>query len=300
MNWGQVIPSRDGTRIFADGFTPRGELSRIDPRTGILQPFLGGISAEFASFSPDGKSVAYVLFPEGTLWKADLEGANRIKLAGEPDYIYNPHWSPDSKQILYSADLFDSSHSPIYLVSADGGMPQRLLPGDGAAKGDACWSADGKRVLFSQGGLGSPNSDVRILDLGSGQVTVVPGSSGMVSPRWSLDGRFILAPFADSRRALPIFDFKTQKWSMVPVNGDVEFPSFSRDSRYIYFLRTGSNQGVIRIPVAGGKEERVIDMPQWHITGYLGFSMTLDPTDAPLVLRDVGTDDIYALTLEEK
>jgi hypothetical protein len=28
--------------------------------------------------------------------------------------------------------------------------------------------------------------------------------------------------------------------------------------------------------------------------------MSLDPTDAPLVLRDVGSDDIYALTLEEK
>jgi len=28
--------------------------------------------------------------------------------------------------------------------------------------------------------------------------------------------------------------------------------------------------------------------------------MTLDPTDAPLVLRDVGSDDIYALALEEK
>jgi len=26
--------------------------------------------------------------------------------------------------------------------------------------------------------------------------------------------------------------------------------------------------------------------------------MSLDPTDAPLVLRDIGTDDLYALTLE--
>jgi hypothetical protein len=26
----------------------------------------------------------------------------------------------------------------------------------------------------------------------------------------------------------------------------------------------------------------------------------LDPTDAPLLLRDIGSDDIYALTLNEK
>lgn len=298
VNWGQLIPSRDGTKIFAEGITPRGELSRIDPRTGALQPLLGGISAEFAAFSPDGKSVAYVLFPEGTLWKADQDGTNRIQLAEGPDHIFNPRWSPDSKQILFSTTP-DLAHGSIHLVSAVGGKPQRLLPGDGAAH-DANWSPDGKQVLFSQGVVVSPNDDLRILDLGSGQVTVVPGSSGMFSPRWSPDGRFILALFADSRRSLPVFDFKTQKWSTVSVNGDVQFPSFSRDGRYIYFLRWGRDQGVIRIPVTGGKEERVIDMSKWHITGFMNFSMTLDPTDAPLVLRDIGSDDIYALAVEEK
>jgi hypothetical protein len=157
-------------------------------------------------------------------------------------------------------------------------------------------------VLFARGVWATHNedADLRILDLESGKITAVPGSSGMYSPRWSPDGRFILAVFADSRRTLPVFDFKTQQWSMIPINGDVQFPSFSRDSRYIYFLRSGREQGVYRIPVIGGKEERVIDMSKWHLTGYWGYSMTLDPTDAPLVLRDVGSDDIYALTLEEK
>jgi hypothetical protein len=31
-----------------------------------------------------------------------------------------------------------------------------------------------------------------------------------------------------------------------------------------------------------------------------GILLGLDPTDAPLVLRDTGSSDIYALTLEEK
>ena len=34
----------------------------------------------------------------------------------------------------------------------------------------------------------------------------------------------------------------------------------------------------------------------WYANGWLG----LDPTDAPLLLRDAGTDEIYALTLEQK
>ena len=80
----------------------------------------------------------------------------------------------------------------------------------------------------------------------------------------------------------------------------MEFPSFTRDSRFLYVLRFGRDQGVFRVPVAGGKVERVVNMNDWHLTGMLGFSMSLDATDAPLVLRDTGSDDIYALTLEEK
>jgi DNA-binding winged helix-turn-helix (wHTH) protein/Tol biopolymer transport system component len=298
VRWHQLVPSRDGTKIFADGTTPRGELSRVDPRTGVLQPLLGGLSAEFVSFSPDGNSVAYVLYPEGSLWKANRDGGNRVLLADGPDYAFNPRWSPDSKQIVFSTSTADGGHCANYLVSADGGRPRRLVPEDGADMHDPNWSPEGKRVLFGRGDCTTKQGDLRILDVNSGQVTVVPGSSNMWSPRWSPDGRYVVAFFSDSRPGLPLFDFKTQQWSRLPVNGDLEFPSFSRDSRYMYFLRFGRDQGVFRIPVTGGKEERVVDLAQWHITGNFGFSMTLDLTDAPLVMRDTGTDDIYALTLE--
>jgi Tol biopolymer transport system component len=104
----------------------------MDPSTGALLPFLGGISAEFSSFSSDGKSVAYVLFPEGKLWKADQDGSNRIQLAGGPDQIVDPRWLPDAKQIVFGTTSFDGLHRKIHIVSVDGGKPQRLLPGDGA------------------------------------------------------------------------------------------------------------------------------------------------------------------------
>jgi len=58
------------------------------------------------------------------------------------------------------------------------------------------------------------------------------------------------------------------------------------------------DQGLFRISVAGGREERVMNMSDWHLTGRFGASMSLDPNGAPLLLRDVGSDDIYALTLE--
>ncbi len=138
-----------------------------------------------------------------------------------------------------------------------------------------------------------------ILDVSSRRIETIPGSTSFFSPRWSPDGRYI-AGLDRNASNLQVFDLKTQRWAALTANGDVQFPSFSRDGRFIYFLHAGRDQGVFRIPVTGGKLERVADLREQHLTGFVGFSMSLDPTDTPLVLRDVGSDDIYALTLEEK
>ena len=57
---------------------------------------------------------------------------------------------------------------------------------------------------------------------------------------------------------------------------------------------------MLRIPITGGDAERIADLKGVHYTGYYGTWFGLDSTDAPLLLRDVGTSDIYALTLEHK
>ena len=301
IGWARAIAGRDGKTIFAHGYTPRGELTRIDLKTGSPQPFLDGISAEFVSFSPDGNSVAYVAYPEGTLWKANRDGSNRLQLTTPSSHqVYNPRWSPDAKQILFTT-ANPSGLNTIHRISAADGTPQWLMSELAANVHDPNWSPDGEKVVFANSTIAAPEKlGLRIVDLNTRQVTVVQGSAGKWSPRWSPDGRYIAALIFPQINHLPVFDLKLQQWLDLPVNGEVEFPSFSHDSKFIYFLRYGKDQGVFRIPVNGGKEARVADMSGWHLTGYVGFSMSLDPTDSPLVLRDVGSDDIYALTLEMK
>lgn len=300
VDWWQPIPSRDGKKIFAEGYTLRGELSRIDPKTGSLQPFLGGISAEYVSFSPDGNFVAYVAFPDGTLWKANRDGSNRMQLTRPPEYVLNPRWSPNSKEVVFMTETPDGHYS-IRRVSAADGTPLWLPSEQPADTTDPNWSPDGTKVLFGAGMaqvIQAAKADLRIVDLNTRQVTVIPNSAGKWSPRWSPDGRYIAALLTPRINRLPVFDLKLQRWFDLPVNHDVEFPKFSHDSKFIYFLSGGQDQGVFRIPVTGGKEERVVDMANWHLTGHFAGSLSLDPGDAPLVLRDTGSDDIYALTLE--
>jgi hypothetical protein len=67
-------------------------------------------------------------------------------------------------------------------------------------------------------------------------------------------------------------------------------------------MLAGHEEGKHPIPhLSGGDEDRIVDLKEfrnmgWYAGGWLG----LDPTDAPLLLRDTGTDEIYALTLEQK
>jgi len=57
---------------------------------------------------------------------------------------------------------------------------------------------------------------------------------------------------------------------------------------------------VLRVPVKGGKPQLVTDLKDIHYTGALGLWLGLDPSDAPLLLRDMGTRDVYALSLEQR
>jgi DNA-binding winged helix-turn-helix (wHTH) protein/Tol biopolymer transport system component len=301
IHWQYPTPAKDGSRlIFAAGSTMRGELTRIDPKTGVPQPFLDGISAEYVSFSPDGNFVAYVAFPEGTLWRANRDGSNRMQLTQPPSYVFNPRWSPDSKELLFASQTPDY-HVSAHRISASDGTSRWLPSEDGVDMSDPSWSPEGAKVVFQRGFIDAPEKlDLRIVDLKTRQVTVVPGSAGKWSPRWSPNGRYIAALIYPQVNHLPVFDLKLQRWFDNSVNGDVEFPAFSHDSRYIYFTRMGPDESVFRIPVTGGKEERVVDMTGWHQTGHFAAFLSLDPADAPLILRDASSDDLYALTLERK
>ena len=304
--WGTPISTKDGKKIFAEGTNRHGELSRYDAQSKQFQPYLKGISAEGVGFSKDGASVAYVSYPEGILWKANRDGSNAVQLSQPPMYPVNPRWSPDGTQILF-VDV-DRQALKSYIVPAEGGRPRRLLPEVDRAVSGPDWSPNGKKIVFDSFDLPvkvTPTGvGLHILDVDSGQVTEVPGSAGLSSPRWSPDGRKIaalkLAGSWSIASGLTVFDLETQRWTALVMKEDINFPAFSADSQFLYYLLLGSDQAVYRVRVKGGEPERVVDLKDWRMTGHSSFWMGLDPADAPLLLRDNGTSDLYALTLEEK
>jgi hypothetical protein len=84
MDFSGSLPSKDGARVFVDGFTPRGEVQRYDVKSKQFVSFMPGIAAEGLSFSRDGERVAYVTVPDGILWASKTDGANRVQLTLAP------------------------------------------------------------------------------------------------------------------------------------------------------------------------------------------------------------------------
>jgi hypothetical protein len=301
IGWHNPIPSKDGTKIFAHGVIERGELVRYDAQSRQFQPYLGGISAEFVTFSPDGQFVAYVTYPEGILWRANRDGSHPVQLIEAPLYPVNPRWSPDGSQILFCID--DSKGLKAYVMSSQGGTPRLLLPDEPGAQSDPGWSPDGRKIVFSTlASIGNFNSVLKVLDLATHQITTLSGSEGMWSPRWSPNGRFISGLHEGSSGGVKILDLETLRWSLLQQKGECSWHTWSSDSQFIYcsLIFAGPDPGMFRTRISGGDAERVVDLKGLRFTGALESWEGLDPTDTPILLRDLGTDDIYALTLDRK
>jgi Tol biopolymer transport system component len=121
----------------------------------------------------------------------------------------------------------------------------------------------------------------------------LPGSENLFSPRWSPDGRYIVGMPSDSR-SLMLFDFSTQKWQEIAkiTNG---FPNWSKNGEYVYFLHEENQPSVMRIRIRDRRIERVADLKNFRQAGFFNVWLGMAPDDSPLLLRDTGTQEIYAL-----
>jgi Tol biopolymer transport system component len=235
------LPSRDGKQIFAIGEQLRGELTRFDLRSQRFVRHLSGISAEHLNFSRDGQWVTYVTYPESVIWRSKIDGTQRQQLTLPPLQAAEPQWSPNGKQIAFHGRM-PGEKDHLYVIPAEGGSPEAITAGSAAQPAAAAptWSPDGNSVIFFEvGDLGLDRTTrILLLDLHTRQVSALPASEGLYRPRWSPDGRYVVAATVDLRK-LMLFDFRARKWSEL-VNGSlVAWQEWSADSKYVFSLVSG-------------------------------------------------------------
>jgi Tol biopolymer transport system component/DNA-binding winged helix-turn-helix (wHTH) protein len=269
-------PSIDGKRLFVTGEEPRVELFRYDMQARRFDSYLQGLSAGPVDFSSDRKWIAYVSYPDMTVWRSHLDGSDKMQLTFPPVRAYGPRWSPDGSKIAFM-DVQFSHPWKIRMLPSSGGSPELLVHGgtdDAEAEADPTWTPDGKSITFEESD-GTGHIAIFRLDLKTGKVSSIPDSDGLSSPRVSPDGRYICA-LTNGHTKLMLFDTNTNRWSSLLDGEQVGGNEWSHDGKYVYVL--------------GLK-----DFPQ--LADIFAAWIGLTPDDAPLLMRDRSVQEIYALDL---
>ncbi len=111
-----------------------------------------------------------------------------------------------------------------------------------------------------------PQSEVKVYDLVTHQITTIPGSKDLDSARWSPDGQWLSGLNIDTTELL-VFNFKTQRWTSVE-KGNNDYPNWSHHGGFLYFLHGDVDTGIFRVKPTGGAAERVVDLTGFRFTSY--------------------------------
>jgi len=297
LNFGSPVLSRDGKKLFVQAWQPRAEMVRYDAKSGAFLPFVAGTGASQLDFSGDGKWVTYVTYTDGSLWRSKSDGSERLQLTYPPMQATVPHWSPDGTRIAFSGRK-PGEPNRIYVIRADGGRPEQLTSGENEL--DPSWSKDGNALMFGvYPATDHPESaKIMLLDLKTRALTQVRGSQGICCPRWSPDGRYVVALSGAENQKLMLLELSTQQWrQLADKMGPLGYMTWSPDSKYIGFDTSfTADPGFFRVRVADGQIERVVGLknirrffPEW------GEWSGMAPDGSPLVVRDISNQEIYAL-----
>ena len=299
MEWQGPLVNQDGRKLWAVGSDRTAELVRVDPKTRALQPYMGGISAEGVSFAPDGETLAYTAFPEGTLWIVRKDGSGRRQITQRPEVARFPHWSPDGRKLVFVAGKAGSPWL-LYMLDVPSGTVRPLLH-DKKAQGVASWSPDGSMISF--GRLPDYSKDnasamsVQIYDLAHDSLRMLPGSQGLWTPRWSPDGRYLAAVTTDNG-ALRLCDLHTGRWSDLVKMGANDMV-WSPDSQYLFFDTVlGTTPALYRVRIANKRLEMWADLRGLNRAGFYGPWLGMLPGGEPILLRDRTIEEVYEFSLQ--
>jgi TolB protein len=229
-----------------DGFNAQNVLESDEP---IMSP----------SWSPDGKSLAYVSFeskrPE--IFIQQLATARRTKVSGFRGINSAPSWSPDGK--LLALVLSKDGSPDIYTMNTATRRLKRLTQ-HRSIDTEPVWNHDGRTIIFTSDRSGSPQLYEVSVDGGKPKRITFEGrynSAANLSP----DGRYIAMVHGDrGQYKIAQLDRKTGNLIVLTDSALDESPSFSPNGTMLLYASTrGSNGFLFAVSIDGRAKHKLSD-----------------------------------------
>ncbi len=291
--------SPDRSRYLITSFTRRGEPAPLWswPVTGGTPVKIGDIVSGSATFSPDGKQIAYHIGSDLFVANADGTGVRKLAtLAGEPD---SPVWSPDGHNIRFVLSDPLRNTAAIWEISPTTGNLHSVLPNWQDLPKQYCgtWTPDGRYFLFVD--HSQPVSRLYAIRekrdwwrrSPRGPFLLGAETTGSWSPLVSLDGKSVYFYGTNFQSDLATLDLVTQRFSGVLRDKRAAMLSLSHDGDWAtYILRVS---GGLWISHFDGSASRLIELG--NMKGAFPRFSPDNKLIAFTALRDGMADNIYVV-----
>ncbi len=182
--------SNGGARIAYVG--PELQLwSTTKAATNRVQLTSSPLEVRTLSFAPDGTEIAFAAHARGQPWKiyvVSAGGGTPRELVGQAG-AWNPQWSPDGRQVIFTASTDSSVQSSpdtaLYVLSLGLNRTQKVLGSEGLSI--ASWSPDGRYIAATD----SSQHKLVLLDVQSHYRVVLTRGKLLSRPVWASNGQSI-------------------------------------------------------------------------------------------------------------
>ena len=227
-----------------------------------------------AAWSPDGKRIAFMRDDPAGLYVIGADGSKQQRLSTKGHRDKTPAWSPDGKRLLFT-DFRKAGNEgaafDVYMVNSDGANQKRIVEN----ASDACWSADGKTVIF----VGSRRGHRRLCRIdpeGGNETILTDGQAEESCPVRSPHGPGIayLATDTNGKVSLCVLDIERKhSRQLANIEGEPRrSPSWSPDGKWLVFVSGATGKEAVWIVDADGKKARRLaqgnaESPVWRPRG---------------------------------
>jgi Tol biopolymer transport system component len=181
-----------GTIVFAGGDETSSDIYSVRADGAHLRQLTRTKAWEQSpSWSPDGKSIVYVLAEGkgGALYRMSATGRNRRLFLREDasanGFIADPQWSPDGKRLSFSSQRLGDLR--VWTIGLDGTLTM-VTKTFGT---HATWSPDGRHLAYA-GLADTGRSAIFVIGAdGHGRRQVTQPDASDQQPVWSPDGKWI-------------------------------------------------------------------------------------------------------------